>query len=167
MLYLGIDQHARQITISLRDESGDVVQARQVSTQPDKVHAFFQQLTRERLHDGASFVAVLEVCGFNDWLIRLLHAYHCHKVILIQPDQRKKCKTDRRDAAALSELLWVNRDRLLQGKPVRGLRQVDIASNTDQENRRLTTLRKDAGQVRTRLVSRDRHILRVRNMRWK
>ena len=26
MLYLGIDQHARQLTISLRDESGDVLQ---------------------------------------------------------------------------------------------------------------------------------------------
>jgi hypothetical protein len=25
MLYLGIDQHARQITISLRDEQGDVL----------------------------------------------------------------------------------------------------------------------------------------------
>jgi hypothetical protein len=153
MLYLGIDQHARQITISLRDDSGDVLQARQVSTQPEKVNAFFQQLTRERLHDGESFVAVLEVCGFNDWLIRLLHEYRCHQVILIQPDQRKKCKTDRRDAAALSELLWVNRERLLQGRPVRGLRQVDIARDTDQENRRLTTLRKDAGQARTRLVS--------------
>jgi hypothetical protein len=57
MFYLGIDQHARQITIPLRDESGDVVQARQVSTQPEKVHAFFQQLTRERLHNGESFVA--------------------------------------------------------------------------------------------------------------
>ena len=42
MLYLGIDQHARQITISLRDEQGDVLQARQVSTQPEKIHAFFQ-----------------------------------------------------------------------------------------------------------------------------
>ena len=36
MLYLGIDQHARQITIFLRDEHGDVLQARQVSTQPEK-----------------------------------------------------------------------------------------------------------------------------------
>src|SRR5262249_36241972 len=97
MLYLGIDQHARQLTISLRDESGDVVLARQVSTEPEKVQAFFQQLTRERLRDGESFVAVLEVCGFNDWLIRMLHDYRCHKVILIQPDDRKKCKTDRRD----------------------------------------------------------------------
>jgi transposase len=166
MLYLGIDQHARQITISLRDEGGDVLQARQVSTQPEKVQAFFQQLTRERLHDGESFVAVLEVCGFNDWLIRMLHEYHCHKVILIQPEDRKKCKTDRRDAAALSELLWANRDRLLQGKPVRGLRQVDIASSTDQENRRLTTLRKEAGQARTRLVNQVRHMLRRHNRQW-
>jgi transposase len=166
MLYLGIDQHARQITISLRDEGGDVLQARQVSTQPDKIQAFFQQLTRERLHNGESFVAVLEVCGFNDWLIRMLHDYRCHKVILIQPDERKKCKTDRRDAAGLSELLWVNRDRLLHGKPVRGLRQVDIASSTDQENRRLTTLRKEAGQTRTRLVNKVRHILRRHNLQW-
>lgn len=34
MLYLGIDQHARQITVSLRDENGDVIEARQVSTKP-------------------------------------------------------------------------------------------------------------------------------------
>src|SRR5215470_7109200 len=145
MLYLGIDQHARQITASLRDDQGDVLQARQVSTQPEKINAFFPQLTRERLRDGESFVAVLEVCGFNDWLIRLLHDYRCHQVILIQPDDRKKRKTDRRDAASLSELLWVHRDRLLAGKPVRGLRQVDMASSTDQENRRLTMLRRNAG----------------------
>jgi hypothetical protein len=72
-MYLGIDQHARQITISLRAGNGDVLQARQVSTQPEKINAFFQQLTRERLHNGESFVAVLEVYGFNDWLIPMLH----------------------------------------------------------------------------------------------
>jgi len=166
MLFLGIDQHARQLTVSLRDQYGDVLLARQVSTEPQKVQAFFQQLTRERLRDGESFVAVLEVCGFNDWLIRMLQDYHCHKVILIQPEDRKLRKTDRRDAAALSELLWVNRERLLQGKPVRGLRQVDIACSTDQENRRLTTLRKEAGRVRTRLVNRIRHILRRHNLQW-
>jgi transposase len=166
MLYLGIDQHARQITISLRDEHGDVLQARQVSTQPERINAFFQQLTRERLRNGESFVAVLEVCGFNDWLIRMLQDYRCHKVVLIQPDDRKKRKTDRRDAAALSELLWVNRDRLLQGRPVRGLRQVDIASTTDQENRRLTTLRKDAGRDRARVINKIKQILRRHNLHW-
>src|SRR6185295_15571634 len=52
MWYLGIDQHARQSTISLRDENGDVLQARQVSTQPEKIQAFFQQLTQDRLQKG-------------------------------------------------------------------------------------------------------------------
>ncbi|WP_339750395.1 hypothetical protein [uncultured Rubinisphaera sp.] len=47
---------------------------------------------------------MVEVCGFNDWLIRMLRDYRCHKVILIQPEERKRCKTDRRDVAALSEL---------------------------------------------------------------
>jgi hypothetical protein len=27
------------------------------------MHAFFQRLTHERLHDGESFVAMLEVCA--------------------------------------------------------------------------------------------------------
>src|SRR6476646_9200021 len=166
MLYLGIDQHARQLTISLRDAAGDVVQAQTVSTQPEKVHAFFQQLTRERLREGESFVAVLEVCGFNDWLIRLLHDYRCHQVIRIQPDDRKKRKTDRRGAAALSELLWANRERLLQGKPVRGLRQVEITDPADQENRRLTTLRKEAGVARARLINKVKWVLRRHNLQW-
>jgi hypothetical protein len=61
MLYLGIDQHVRQITISLR----------------------------------------LEVCGFNDWLIRMLCDYRCTKAILIQPPERKRRKTDRRRVGKL------------------------------------------------------------------
>ncbi|WP_437231089.1 hypothetical protein SH661x_002341 [Planctomicrobium sp. SH661] len=81
---------------------------------------------------------MVEVCGFNDWLIRMLRDYRCHNVILIQPEERKRCKTDRRDAAALSELLWVNRDRFLEGKPVRGLRQVTICSRGKVTCRRVT-----------------------------
>lgn len=166
MLYLGIDQHARQLTVSLRNETGDVLLARQVSTEPGRVHAFFAQLTRDRLRGVESFVAVLEVCGFNDWLIRMLQDYRCTKVILIQPDDRKKRKTDRRDAAALSELLWANRDRLLSGKPVRGLRQVEITGAADQEDRRLTTLRKEAGVARARLINKVKQILRRHNLQW-
>lgn len=141
-----------------------MILARQVSTQPEKIHTFFEYLTREQLDGDQSFVAVLEVCGFNDWLIRMLRDYRCHKVILIQPEERQRQKTDRRDAAALSELLWVNRRRLLAGKPVRGLRQVDISSTTDQENRRLTTLRKDASRARTRIINMIKHILRRHNL---
>lgn len=105
------------------------------------------------------------------WLQRLADPYAQGLPLpqgdLIQPYERKQRKTDRRDAAALSELLWVNRDRLVQGKPVRGLRQVDIASSVDQENRRLTTLRKDAGRARTKLVNMVRHLLlRRHNLEW-
>jgi len=71
--------------------------ARQVSTRPEKIQEFFQRLTRERLQSGKLFVAMLEVCGFHDWLIRMLRDYRCHKVILIQPDDRKIRKTARRD----------------------------------------------------------------------
>lgn len=166
MLYLGIDQHARQITISLRDDNGDVILARQVSTKPDKINAFFDGLTRDRAQSDESFVAVLEVCGFNDWLIEMLRNYRCEKVILIQPQEQKKRKTDRRDAAALSELLWVNRTRLLQGKPVRGLRQVDIPTKADREDRRLTTLREQAGQTRTSIILSIKHLLRRHNIQW-
>ncbi|WP_339745231.1 hypothetical protein [uncultured Rubinisphaera sp.] len=41
MLILGTDQHARQLTISLRDQQGDVLLARQVSTRPAKILQFF------------------------------------------------------------------------------------------------------------------------------
>ncbi|WP_339747590.1 hypothetical protein [uncultured Rubinisphaera sp.] len=34
MLFLGIDQHARQLTVSFRDQQGDVLLARQVPTRP-------------------------------------------------------------------------------------------------------------------------------------
>ena len=43
MLFLGIDQHGRQLTVSLRDRHGDVLLARQVSTRPAKVLEFFDQ----------------------------------------------------------------------------------------------------------------------------
>ncbi len=136
------------MTVSLRDQNGDVILARQVSTQPEKILDFFDQLTRCCAQRAESFIAVLEVCGFNDWLIRMLQDYRCHKAILVQPEERKRCKTDRRDAAALSELHRVNRDRFLAGQPVRGLRQVGIPSSTDQQDRKLTTLRKAAGRGR-------------------
>jgi hypothetical protein len=33
MLYVGIDQHRKQLTVNIRDESGNVLVRRQVSTQ--------------------------------------------------------------------------------------------------------------------------------------
>ena len=64
MLQLGIDQHGKQITVNLRNEQGDVILRRQVSTQWKRIEAFFEQLRSEAAAEGG-FVAVLEVCGFG------------------------------------------------------------------------------------------------------
>ena len=44
MLFLGIDLHLRQMTISLRNPGGDVLLRRQVSTRWPKLEEFREQL---------------------------------------------------------------------------------------------------------------------------
>ena len=46
MRFLAFDQHARQRTVSLRDQHGEVLLARQVSTRSPKTLKFFDQLSR-------------------------------------------------------------------------------------------------------------------------
>lgn len=165
MLYLAVDQHHKQLTISLRNEAGEVVQRRQVSTRPEKAREFLQHL-RERSAADGGYVAVVEVCGFNDWLLRLLSEYECRQVALIQPEKQSKKKTDRRDANALGELLWVNRQRLLAGQKIQGVRQVEIVSDEALADRRLTAARHRLGRQRTRTINRIHQILRRHNLEW-
>ena len=106
MLYLAIDQHRKQLTVNLRNEQGDVLVKRQVSTEWPRVREFFAALQQRSVPEGG-FVAIVEVCGFNDWLLKLLAEYGCREVVLIQPEKRSKKKTDYRDAQQLGELLWV------------------------------------------------------------
>lgn len=100
-MYLAIDQHAKQITICVRNADGDTVLRRQVSTRREKTEAFFQQLTEM----DTQFMAILEVCGFNDWLIETLRKWNCRGIVLIHPEKPSKKKTDRRDAHKLADLL--------------------------------------------------------------
>ena len=116
MLYLGIDQHAKQLTVSLRNDHGDVILKRQVSTEPKRCAEFFGKLREKAGQQG--YIAIVEVCGFNDWLLGLLPKYGCLQTILIQSTKKPKVKTDRRDAHAISELLWVNQHRLRVGDPI-------------------------------------------------
>ncbi len=153
MLYLSVDQHHKQLTVSLRNEAGEVVLRRQVSTRPEKVREFLHQV-QERAAPEGGFLVMVEVCGFNDWLLRLLREYECRHVALIQPEKQSKKKTDRRDANALGELLWVNRQRLLAGQKIQGVRQVEIVSDEDLADRRLTAARQRLGQQRTRTINR-------------
>jgi transposase len=162
MLYLGIDQHRKQLTVCVRNEEGDVTLRRQVSTEWKRVRAFFAKVGVEARGDG--FMAIVEVCGFNDWLVKLLGEYDCRNLIVVQAEKRSKKKTDRRDASALCEILWLNRGRVLAGKRVQGVRQVELPSQEDAEARQVTELRKRLGQLRTRTINRIKHVLRKHNL---
>ncbi len=163
MLYLAIDQHGKQLTINLRNEDGDVMQRRQVSTQGDAVARFLDEVA-SRSADQGGYVTIVEVCGFNDWLLDLLPLHGCRETILVQPEERLRNKTDRRDANALGEVLWVNRQRLLNGRRVQGLRRVYIPTPAQREDRRLTSLRHQIGAERTRVLNRIQHLLARRNL---
>lgn len=162
MLYLAIDQHSKQITVCVRNADGDDVLRRQVSTRPEKIKAFFQQLTEM----DSEFMAIIEVCGFNDWLIAELHKWKCREIVLIHPEKPSKKKTDQRDARKLCDLLWLNRERLAVGELVHGLRRVYIVSQQERENRQLTALRKNLGQRRTRTLNKIHRILNCHNLMW-
>ena len=163
MLYLAIDQHAKQITVCIRNEDGDTVLQRQVSTRPEKIEFFFQQLTEM----DAEYMAILEVCGFNDWLIEKLRQWKCREIVLIHPEKPTKKKTDRRDAHKLADLLWLNRERLAASETVRGLRRVYMVSRKEREDRQLTSLRKNLGQRRTRTLNKIHRIINRHNLIWK
>jgi transposase len=163
MFYLGIDQHRKQLTVCLRDEGGNVVLRRQVSTEWQRVREFLREVDNKCISAGG-YVVIVEVCGFNDWLLKLLPEYGCREFLLIQPEERDRRKTDRRDAHRLSELLWINRERLLGGQHVQGLRRVFIPSADDRHDRQLTTLRKQLGATRTRVINRVQHTLQKHNL---
>jgi transposase len=167
MFFLGIDLHRKQMTVSLRNERGDVVLRRQVSTRWKKVDEFLEQVHQAGAHDEESYVATLEVCGFHDWLVKRLQADdRCHDVIVVQPMKRSRKKTDRRDANALSELLWVNRDRLLRGDRAQGVRRIHVPSEDEEQDRQLTQMRDSLARNRTRTLNQIHKILRRHNLEW-
>jgi transposase len=163
MLYLAIDQHRKQLTVNLRDEAGQILLRRQVSTRWEPVWAFFRDV-RERAASCGGYIAVVEVCGFNDWLLKMLAEHDCGQVIVVQPETQARQKTDRRDANALGEVLWVNRQRLLAGRKVQGVRCVQLPDAEDRQDRQLTALRQNVGRELTRTINRVKAILRRHNL---
>jgi transposase len=165
MLYLGIDEHGKQLTVCARNEEGCVGLRRQVSTEPKRVRAFFEEIRTSSQSQGG-FAAILEVCGFNDWLLEMLEEYGCKHIVLIHPDKRSKRKTDHRDANSLSEILWLNRKRLANGEKLQGVRRIVIPDAADQESREVTALRQGVGRRRTRTINQIKNILRRHNLLW-
>ncbi len=163
MLFVGIDQHKRHLTICVRDEQGDIVVRRQVSTQWEEVDRFLVSL-HERAAGHGGYVAVMEVCGFNGWLIKRLEQSGCKRVFVIRAPDRVRQKTDRRDAAKLSELLWINRDRIAAGQSLVHVSEVYQPTEREQYDRQLTHLRYRLGRDLTRTKNSIKGILRRHNL---
>lgn len=163
MLYLGIDLHRKQLTVNLRNEVGEVLLRRQVSTQWKKVRGFLAEIQTQSEAAGG-WISILEVCGFHDWLVKLLGEYGCQEVVLVQAPGRSRVKTDRRDAQTLAELLWINRERLSEGRPLGGLRRVTMPTDEDGGNRQLTALRIRLGMLRTRTLNKIQRLLLKYNL---
>ena len=160
MLFLGIDQHSKQITVCLRNQQGEIILRRQVSTRPGKVREFFETMTAI----DAEFAAIVEVCGFNDWLLSMLREFKCRDIVLIQPEKQDKRKTDPRDANKLCETLWINWERLRDGRRPNGMRRVYIPSTQEQENREMTATRKQLGKMLTKTLNRIHRTLHRHNL---
>ena len=163
MQYVGIDQHKRHLTICVRNEQGDVVLRQQVSTGWKKIDGFLEKRQDDAGQVGG-YVAVLEVCGFNHWLIRRLNQWGCRQVYLIAAPERARQKTDRRDAAKLSELLWINRDRIAAGESLVHVKIVYQPTEDEQYDRQLTAMRRRLGQDLTRVKNAIGSVLRRHNL---
>jgi transposase len=149
-----------------RLRKGHVVLRRQVSTRWPKLEEFREQL-RQLAAADEKYVAIVEVCGFHDWLVKWLQQdERCHLVLVVQPLGRSATKTDRRDAHALSELLWINRERLLRGDRVHGVRTVHLAGEEQMADRRLTAMRERLVRRRTQTLNQIHKILRRQNLEW-
>jgi transposase len=137
----------------------------------DRTYGNAPQIMRhstKRLSCGQeAYVAVVEVCGLHDWLVHYLRQdERCHRVLVIQPLGRSASQTDRRDAHGVSELLWVNRERLRRQDRVQGVRTVQMPSAEEQAERRLTQVRERLVRRRTQTLNPIHKILRRPNLEW-
>ena len=132
----------------MRGEEGTVVLKRQVSTEWKKVHAFFAELA-EKAGAAGGFLAIVEVCGMNPWRLDMLQAHGCREIVVMQPTDRSRQKTDRRDAGQLSHLLWVHRQQFPDGKHSPEVRRIQPPTPQEADDRQLTALRARLTRQRT------------------
>src|SRR5213594_298993 len=103
-VYIGVDFHARQQTISyLTTEDGEIQRRQLDHGQPDEVRQFFGQFAGQRV------VVAFESSGRGAWFEELLEELGCEIWIghatAIRLFARRRQKNDRRDADLILELL--------------------------------------------------------------
>jgi len=97
-------------------------------------------------------------------LLEKLRKTQCSEIVVIQPDTFAVNKTDKRDANALGELLWNNRNRLRGGQRPNGIRRIFPADPQDAQVRQLANFRQHLVRQRTRIINKIKGILNKHNM---
>src|SRR5213593_2750766 len=103
-VYIGVDFHARQQTISyLTTEDGEIQRRQLDHGQPDEVRQFYGQFAGQRV------VVAFESSGRGAWFEELLEELGCEIWIghatAIRLFARRRQKNDRRDADLILELM--------------------------------------------------------------
>jgi transposase len=101
-LYIGVDIHARQQTVSYLDTEDGSIEQRELHHERDDVRAFYSQFSGE-------VIVGIEACGYTNWFEELIEGLG-HKLLVgdaaeIRRLARRRQKNDRRDADLILDLL--------------------------------------------------------------
>jgi transposase len=101
-LYIGVDIHARQQTLSYLDTSDGTTGLVELSHERDDIKGFYSQFQGE-------VIIGIEACGYTNWFEELMEQLG-HKLLVgdaaeIRRLARRRQKNDRRDANLILELL--------------------------------------------------------------
>jgi transposase len=104
-LYIGVDIHARQQTLSYLDTSDGTTGRRELSHERDDIKGFYSGLEGE-------VIVGIEACGYTNWFEELMEELG-HQLVVgdaaeIRRLARRRQKNDRRDADLLLDLLVHN-----------------------------------------------------------
>jgi transposase len=101
-LYIGVDIHARQQTVSYMDTEDGAIEQRELHHERDDIRGFYSQFSGE-------VIIGIEACGYTNWFEELVEELG-HRLLVgdaaeIRRLARRRQKNDRRDADLLLELL--------------------------------------------------------------
>lgn len=101
-LYIGVDIHARQQTVSYMNTEDGVMGQQELDHERDDIRGFYSQFSGE-------VIIGIEACGYTNWFEELVEELG-HQLLVgnaaeIRRLARRRQKNDRRDADLLLDLL--------------------------------------------------------------
>lgn len=101
-VYIGVDIHARQQTVSYVDTEDGILEQQELHHEGDDIRGFYSQFKGE-------VIIGIEACGYTNWFEELMEDLG-HKLLVgdaaeIRRLARRRQKNDRRDANLLLDLL--------------------------------------------------------------